>query len=476
MIAALVSCEIILLALSAQHASHMPPAMSALAFAAGAFVPFIIVILLLSKTREVNRTMFIILAGAVCARILLLFFPMSLSDDAYRYVWDGRVLVSGTNPYEHPPAARELMQLRDEAWKKINHPDVGTVYPPFAQLYFALTVFLWPAVSAFRLWAAVFDMAVIAVIITAVNGSLKPPWNRRSTLAAAAYALCPVCIMETALAGHIEPLAGLLLVSGLVYAQKRKRISALMIALAGSVKLLPLVTWPVVSRRVRSSWIAVPLITLALYLPFSGAGFGMFEGTDAMARRWRNNEGVFRVLEKAAAGVLAAVDPEAVKNGFVHFKWLDNTAAGLENGFFDLHKSRTQQSTLLPGAFTVQDFSAAVAKLAGVIMITALMIFFTVRKTQPIKAGAFLMCAVVMLLPVIHPWYLLLFAPLMAAAGYYSWLWLAFTMPFSYLALDGWLTSAVWEIPAWVQPVEYVPFFTFLIIEILLREKRRNSV
>ena len=63
--------------------------------------------------------------------------PGFLSDDIYRYVWDGLVQQAGINPYHYPPEAPELGFLRDETiFPMINRKSALTIYPPAAQLFF----------------------------------------------------------------------------------------------------------------------------------------------------------------------------------------------------------------------------------------------------------------------------------------------------------------------------------------------------
>ena len=63
--------------------------------------------------------------------------PM-LSDDVYRYVWDGRVQLEGVHPYRYAPVDPALGTLRDaHVFPRINHPEVPTIYPPLAQSLFA---------------------------------------------------------------------------------------------------------------------------------------------------------------------------------------------------------------------------------------------------------------------------------------------------------------------------------------------------
>src|SRR3954454_21970552 len=88
------------------------------------------------RARPSNSTVLIVVAFAIVFRLSILFAPPYLSDDIYRYVWDGRVQAAGINPYRYIPAAPELAHLRDETiYPKINRKDwAHTIYPPVAQV------------------------------------------------------------------------------------------------------------------------------------------------------------------------------------------------------------------------------------------------------------------------------------------------------------------------------------------------------
>jgi len=78
-----------------------------------------------------------VLALALIARLLAVLPAVPLSDDLYRYLWDGRVANAGIDPFAYPPSAPELAALRDDrVWPNVNHPEVPTIYPPVAQLAF----------------------------------------------------------------------------------------------------------------------------------------------------------------------------------------------------------------------------------------------------------------------------------------------------------------------------------------------------
>lgn len=92
--------------------------------------------LLWRRSRRVDVV--VILAVAVAARALLAFDAPTLSDDVYRFVWDGRVQARGINPYSYAPADRPLVSLRDfPIFTHINRPFTRTVYPPADELVYA---------------------------------------------------------------------------------------------------------------------------------------------------------------------------------------------------------------------------------------------------------------------------------------------------------------------------------------------------
>src|SRR5262245_25317138 len=50
----------------------------------------------------------IVLVSALVMRAMLFTTAPTLSDDVYRYLWDGRVQNAGLNPYLYPPSSQEL--------------------------------------------------------------------------------------------------------------------------------------------------------------------------------------------------------------------------------------------------------------------------------------------------------------------------------------------------------------------------------
>src|SRR6185503_20921302 len=115
------------------------------------------------RVRPSSSTLLIVIAFAIIFRLSILFAPPYLSDDIYRYVWDGRVQAAGINPFRYIPAAPELAHLRDDAiYPKINRRDWSyTIYPPVAQAVFFVTTRISESVVWMKATMLGFELVTI---------------------------------------------------------------------------------------------------------------------------------------------------------------------------------------------------------------------------------------------------------------------------------------------------------------------------
>src|SRR6266568_2250890 len=71
-----------------------------------------------------------ILAVALLLRLPFLIRPAELSDDIYRYLWDGLQTLSGSNPYAAAPANVHPTHAAAEGVRRlVNHAELVTIYP-----------------------------------------------------------------------------------------------------------------------------------------------------------------------------------------------------------------------------------------------------------------------------------------------------------------------------------------------------------
>ncbi|MHC2990479.1 hypothetical protein OB13_02365 [Pontibacter sp. HJ8] len=195
------------------------------------------------------------IAAALFFRLLFLFAIPALSDDYYRFVWDGRLLLSGENPYLHLPsyylstAAPELAGITPELFQQLNSPEYYSVYPPVAQGVFWLAVTLSPhdmlgSVLVMRLIIILAEAGSIFLLLRLLRRMGLPD---RYTLL---YALNPLVILELTGNLHMEALMIFFLLLFLYQLHyQRYLIAAVPFALAVGAKLLPLLFLPFVWRR-----------------------------------------------------------------------------------------------------------------------------------------------------------------------------------------------------------------------------------
>lgn len=200
----------------------------------------------------------------------------TLSNDFYRYAWDGRVQAAGIDPYRYPPNAEELRPLRDDwLWPPaevcaargkdpgctlINRYWQPTIYPPAAQAWFSAVDTALPAGVRTPVWQGVglFLYAVVAGLLL----WLLTRW-RRDPRWVVLWAWCPYTVLEGVQATHVDTLVAVLALLVVAVAQARPVLASVLVSVAALVKLYPAVLLPVALRRQR---LAVVLTFVAVFV------------------------------------------------------------------------------------------------------------------------------------------------------------------------------------------------------------------
>ena len=154
------------------------------------------------------RALWMVLACAALLRLIVVVFPPFLSNDMYRYIWDGWVQAAGINPYRYIPADAHLAFLRDAAiFPNINRANYAhTIYPPAAQMIFFITssmakLLAIPPVLAMKLTMLAFEAIGIWAMIRLLDYAGLP---RARILI---YAWNPLPVWEFAGSGHVDAVA-----------------------------------------------------------------------------------------------------------------------------------------------------------------------------------------------------------------------------------------------------------------------------
>ncbi len=216
----------------------------------------------------------ILVLGAAVLRLAFVLQTPTLSGDVYRYIWDGRVIGAGFDPYLHVPADPALIALRDsEQYGLIDKRDYAvTIYPPAAEAIFALVTRFSSRVVAMKLAMVLFEAAAVLALFALMRRLGRPPGGL------VAYLLHPAPIWEIAGNGHVDAamlafLYGAFAIGG----ASRPFLAAIPMTLGALAKPTGALGLPALWRPIQ---VALPLFVLAmascLYLPFAAAGTGLF--------------------------------------------------------------------------------------------------------------------------------------------------------------------------------------------------------
>ena len=273
------------------------------------------------KLIQLEKTNFWLLAGAaVLFRLVFTGALPMLSQDFYRFIWDGRMLLAGWNPYLYLP--RELIEQgiapvaqSAELYRGMGSLSAGnyTNYPPLNQFIFALAALF----SGKGIVGPVIFMRII--IIAADLGvlyfgkklleKLDLPGHRILW-----YVLNPLVIIELTGNLHFEGVMVFFLVWSLYLLHQKKWVfSAVLFAASVLLKIIPLLFLPLLFKyfreeengRIKTKWkkligyyfIVGVVVTLG-FLPFlSPAFFSKFGASIALwFQKFEFNASIYYVV------------------------------------------------------------------------------------------------------------------------------------------------------------------------------------
>ena len=401
---------------------------------------------------------------------LLLSSPPSLSDDVYRYIWDGRLLNSAVNPYAHVVDSPALDYLDSPQRRQVNNAWMASPYLPASQVLFATVYRVAPDNPlAFQVTALLLDLLTGWLVVDMLRRLYLP--RARVLL----YLWNPLVVVEFAHGAHVDALMICLMMLSLwalvVERQSgsgsrawiRQLVSPVALAAATLTKgipalLLSVVIWP---WRWRRALIYVALIVAVLLPVGLDAGFGLFgerdgEGLFGALRiygaRWNYNSGFYHWLEVVVSGYRTpgAVPPEVV-------------------GEAPIRAAKAIAAMLLTVVLAVTAWWARRCHDALGLVRSAM-----------VPLGAYLV-----LTTTVHPWYVAIVVPLLAfllrreGEGperdrlIWPWIYLSVVVSLSYLT---YLDPANLREYDWVRMVEYLPFYALLIWSAWSTRKSTSSV
>ncbi|MDH3215682.1 MAG: hypothetical protein OEN01_05240 [Candidatus Krumholzibacteria bacterium] len=365
-------------------------------------------ILLLSRRHGPHRqTLILIFVVAIACRVVYLTSTPTLSNDIYRYLWEGRAVQAGFNPFAYPPEASELESLRDDNYDSIHHRHLETIYPPLAQAAFYLGAIISPKVKVQRAIFVFFDMATMVLIVLLLRH------RRRNVNLCAVYGWSPLVMLEFSHSGHMDSLGIFFLVLAvLLFHLAKKSFAVASLALSFVAKYFSAVLLPfLVCKKGYLKWLPVfALIVVVAYVPFAGAPSKLVSSLAVYGRQWEFNSLIYTAARQLSWS------PD----------WIRLT-------------------------------------LMAVVVLFAL--YQGYRLNDLVRYSYRVLGIALLLSPTIYPWYLCWIVPFLCFHPSRAWLLLTGAIVISYWVWVSFAATGNWEVGIRLLLIEYVPFLSILVYE-----------
>jgi len=238
-------------------------------------------------------------AFAVLFRLLFLFTLPTLSQDFFRFIWDGRLILEGLDPYLHTP--NELLESSPELFHEMNtlHEGMGALsakhysnYPPIHQLPFIIAVLI----SKHSILGSVVVLRVLLIsadLGILVYGKKLLKKLKLQTRSIYWFILNPLVIIELTGNLHFEGLMLCFFIISIYFIHSKKwHTAAIVMALSIAVKLVPILSLPLFLNKLgwkKSIWFysIIASVLMILFVPFFS--FEFLENYGATIGLWFSN-------------------------------------------------------------------------------------------------------------------------------------------------------------------------------------------
>lgn len=397
---------------------------------------------LLIKSKNISTSTLIGLV--ILFRLIFLFAIPNLSQDFYRFIWDGRMILKGLNPYLSIPQSfiQQGIQPISEAYNLYNgmgemNASHYTNYPPINQLCFLIAA-LFASKSVFGSIIILRIIIILADIGILYYGKKLLQILNLPVKNIFWYALNPFIIIEMTGNLHFEPVMLFFLICSLYQLNQQKwTFAAILLACSISVKLIPLLFLPL------------------FYQWFIKKEQKWFIGIQKLS--------LFYIITLAALIIsfLPFYSSEFIKNY--------SDSVGLWFKKFEFNASFYYIFREIGYLFRGWNEIEIIGKTTPFLTITFVLIvsFFRNNKSmiQLITALLFGLCFYYFTTTTVHPWYLATPLILSIFTKYrFPVIW-SIVIIFSYQAYE----NNPWKENLWFVAIEYILLYVFLIYE--LRKK-----
>lgn len=375
----------------------------------------------------------VVIGVGVLLRLAML--PAAVSDDVYRYVWEGEVRAAGFNPYLLAPDDPKLDAVESAYRERVNHPYHKAIYAPAAEGVFTLVAMVYPHPLGMKLVFVAADVATLFVLAVWLRGRGTEARRHKGTeggdrgVLVGVYALCPIVLLGIAGEAHLDGLLmlGLAVMLAAVDGRRGEAPGAgqaftggLGLGLAAGVKWFPVLLLP---------WLA--------------------------ARAWAGRD-----WRAAGAGVLGFLTVIVVPAFF----YLEGGVTPLLDPLRNFHDAFRQ----LDAARQVLGLwlSAEQVRLVAMGTVAAIAVAVALQRARGDVALLWALGGLILLSPTVHAWYLCWIVPALCMRMRWAWAALVVLIVLAYEGAYAFEATGTWSMPAWVTGAIFGPFYVLLVLEL----------
>ena len=358
--------------------------------------------------------------GLILRLILLPSIP-TLSDDYFRFIWDGKMVLNGISPFQYLPS--EYINLTsDEQLKKLAHlmnsSNYYSVYPPISQLVYALSALVK---------AEFFSVIIMRIILISADiiafvylRKVLIHFKKNENLVSL-YFLNPLVIIELTGNLHFEGLMMAFLLMSINYLVHSKYYhSAVFYSLSVGVKLIPLMFLPLLFFKLSNKWKYAVIVTALIviqFIPFVDFDLlqKMMKSVNLYFQNFEFNASVYYVL-----------------------RWIGYQIYGYN---------------------VIQILGVSL----GLVSLISISLISYINRNQNLFTTFLLLNTIYLILSTtVHPWYLILPLSFSVFTNYrFAFIWSALI----FLSYSAYKTN-VYQENFWLVGVEYVLVFCYMIFEL----------
>ena len=264
------------------------------------FVAYVIMV----KYVRLNQLKMLIAASLFVRFILIFAFP-KLSDDIYRFIWDGRCWLNGIHPFSFTPEklmehSKNLIDPNGQLYSKLNSSGYFTIYPGICQIVFYLSSLVSPhniMLNTILIKFFLFSCEIITIFTSLkILENLQIPKTQILW-----YAMNPLIILEICGNAHFEgAMITFLALSLLSFYAGKELLGSVFISLSVASKMLTAMFYPMIgfyelkNRRFQPIGYLI-VFTLLFSLPIL-FNFNILKSLNLYFSKFEFNAGIYYLL------------------------------------------------------------------------------------------------------------------------------------------------------------------------------------